>query len=141
MFLSNLPQSTPAPGGTKRDPVSPVLGRGNVIFSQFFCSVLCGGTICTSVGRVHCWHIAVPSLCHLGGVAKGYDPINMGVSRLEDTYAYCQCDHDGNLTRKRPPLVTGLALPASQLRGLLEKRATYAVRRSVTVINVDNDDA
>ena len=73
-------------------------------------------------------------------MAKGYDPINMGVSRLEDTYAYCQCDHDGNLTRKRPPLVTGLALPASQLRGLLEKRATYAVRRSVTVINVDNDN-
>ena len=36
--------------------------------------------------------------------------------------------------------MTGLALLASQLRGLLEKRATYAVRRSLTVINVDNDD-
>ena len=32
------------------------------------------------------------------------------------------------IIRKRPPLVTGLALLTSQLRGLLEKRATYAVR-------------
>ena len=54
------------------------------------------------------------------------------------------------IIRKRPPLVTGLALLTSQLRGLLEKRATYAVRRwfimimilgmMVMIIIVDSDD-
>ena len=54
------------------------------------------------------------------------------------------------IIRKRPPLVTGLALLTSQLRGLLEKRATYAVRRwfimimilgmMVMIITVDSDD-
>ena len=33
------------------------------------------------------------------------------------------------IIRKRPPLVTGLALLISQLRGLLAKRATYSIRR------------
>ena len=54
------------------------------------------------------------------------------------------------IIRKRPPLVTGLALLTSQLRGLLEKRATYALRRWVFMImilgmmvmitTVDSDD-
>ena len=41
------------------------------------------------------------------------------------------------IIRKRPPLVTGLALLTSQLRGLLDKRATYAVRRWVIMFSVD----
>ena len=54
------------------------------------------------------------------------------------------------IIRKRPPLATGLALLTSQLRGLLEKRATYALRRWVFMImilgmmvmitTVDSDD-
>ena len=44
------------------------------------------------------------------------------------------------ITRKRPPLVAGLALISSQLRGLLAKRATYAFRRCLVIIFKDNDN-
>jgi len=116
-----------------------VFGRGNVIFLTIFglgsfSVIFCGWHI---LGRVHRWHFALPCPSLLSGWWQGV--IILLYTYIGGLYDRRHSSEILNdliarmiimiIIRKRPPLVTGLALLTSQLRGLLEKRATYAVRR------------